>query len=1345
MHRLWRVVAVLAVLYPVAVQAAPQVTSKKKPARVASQVLVRSMPGAPAIVAPRVSKSEADLDRFSSMGRLAHLAATGQLDRAIARARAQNAKRLGKQSQYQEPPGPCDATDDGCDADDEQGDGPAGGQAELSVAIDSTGQHIVVGANDTRGFALNPVSVSGFSYSDDGGVTFVDGGSLPVNTGTTNIGATILPQVFGDPEIKYMGGSNFIYFSIMVQKFGTSGTVQTMCMHRSTDYGHTWTGPFEITPASNPHGLLSGANARDAADKEFADVDPDSGRVMMSWSNFTSTAFAAGGVEISTTFSDNVMGPGAPVWSTRSNIAHAAADGQASLPRFVGNGSPDVYVAWRRFPGGNNQNVGFARSTDNGLTWSAPINTTSDFFTMDQVLGNDRNNTSPGLAVDNSGNPVTRGNIYLVFANNNNHDGADVAFQRSTDGGLTWSAAALIDSRPGADRAQWFPWVNVDNSTGRVWVFYYDQGIATSGDLTETTYLYSDNGGLTWSRPAPLTDRPFHAGYGNDTGQPNIGDYNQAVAQNGELFAVWAGSPVSVSFTDGEPTSSSMTVPDVYFKRLQQALPAPASLSIAGTSFTDQSGNGYIDPGEQVSLRIDLRNYVTNPSNAGPIGSIGGTLSTATPGVSVTTASASYGTAAPGATATQVAPYVLQLSPSFVAGTPIDLVLNVTSGFGSATLLYRQSTGTPNPTPLLVQDFNAGTAPGWATQHGGGNNTIPWVIANAGFMGATNFYMFHQNANDGLSGAHTRTERLLGPNVIVPANSEYVTLDFDVAYNTEDDPAFNIQAYDGFLLRIVDFTPGSIARNVAAEAYAEEFTTVGVGNFYPKHMPRNSNTAYLQDLSAWAGNSAGFRHVHMKLPGMAGTTAQLRFEFTQDSNGICTDVGFTAPCGVAVDNIVMNSVTSAAGTITTVAGSPNPSFVSQNVTFTASVSSGSAAVTVGTVTFREGASILAAAVALDGTGHASFSTSSLSAGLHTITASYSGSAAYAFSQGSTTQLVKASSATTTTVAASAGQYSDVVTLSATVSPVSLPDRPDAAGSVQFTVNGVPAGTATLTATGLVSVPYIIGLPQGSYSVTATFVSSNIYFSGSAGASTLAVSRENAIVTAGSTSPVKVTTAGGTASFSLTASIVEVADGSLGNISNAVPVTFTLTPILGGASISTTATTTGGGVGGTLLASASFSGVPVNVYDVTISIGGAFYTGSTHTGMIVFDPSLGFATGGGTLVHGGVGANFGFNFKYRKDDTVQGNLNYVEHRSAGDVTFSADSASSVSIVGNTAIVIGKGSLGAVSNYSFRLIIVDNGEPGRDDQFGLQVTDPSGAVVSGLSFGPVTISGGNLQTH
>lgn len=940
---------------------------------------------------PPATDDPADDMRMSAMGRLAHLSATGRLEKALEKARGRR-RGLIERIHIEE------LIDEARGGEEDEGEeAPAGGQAETSMAVDATGQHIVVGFNDTRGFSLNPIRVSGFMYSDDGGATFTDGGQLPVATARATIGTTILPQVFGDPEVKYLGGGNFIYFSIMVKKFTATGAAQTMGIHRSTDFGHTWEGPYEIPSATNPHGLLTAAqNARDSADKEFADVDPETGRVLMSWSNFTSTAFAPGGVEISSTFSDDVLSATPPAWSTRRIIAATAADGQASVPRFAA-GSAEVYVAWRRFPGGLNQNVGFARSTDNGATFSAAVNVAPSHYQLsDEILGNDRTNNSPSLAAD-------RGNIYVVYANNTSNDGADIAFQRSTDGGLTFSAPVLINSRPGGDRAQWFPWVAADVATGRVYVFYYDQGIRTAGDLTETTMLYSDDGGSAWSRPMPLSDRPFHAAYGNDTGQPNLGDYNQAVAQSGELFAVWAGTR-PVGYADGQPTSS-FTTPDVVFKRLP-SFSTKVALSLNPVTFSDAGGNGFIDPGEMVSFPLELFNYYTN-IGAAAIGGISATLASSTAGVSVVNGTRSYPPIAPGTSAASAGTFDVQLSPGFVAGTPIECSLDVTTADGPTRLLFTQATGTPVTTTIFSENFD-GVAPGslpagWATSHAGGTNTVPWTT-NDTFMGTGSNAAFHTNAADGPTASNnTRFERLFSPNIVIPPDAEYVLLDFDVAYDTEDEPSFNVLTYDGFLLRITDFTPGRFGRAVQIESFAEEFTTGGV-DFYPKHMPRNSNVNYLQDLSAWGGFSNGITHVRLKLPGMAGSTVQLRWEFTQDSIAICSDVRPGHTCGVAVDNIVMRKAISVAGTQTTVASSQDPSDLGEPVTFAATVTS-TKPLAGGNVTFKEGATILAGPTAIDSAGQATFTTSALPAGPHTIVAEFSDGPGFAPSSGAVVQHV----------------------------------------------------------------------------------------------------------------------------------------------------------------------------------------------------------------------------------------------------------------------------------------------------------------------------------------------------
>jgi len=667
----------------------------------------------------------------------------------------------------------------------------------------------------------------------------------------------------------------------------------------------------------------------------------------MTWSNFTPVA--AGGVEISAVFSDNMLTATPPTWSTRRVIAAAPQDGQSSIPRFAGRGSQNAYISWRRFPFpgvffGNGNTIGFSRSTDNGATWSAPVDLGPEFFTMDQVLGNDRVNTAPVMAVDTSHREDTRGNIYIVYQDNNNHDGADIDFQRSTDGGLTFSAPVKINSRPGADRAQWNSWVTVDTDTGRVWAFYYDQGIAANGDLMETTVTFSDDAGNHWSPPVPLSPRPTHTGWGNDTGQPNLGDYNEAVAQGGELFAAFAQTfRAPDGFVNGQP-SASMNVPDAFFRRVPQhgghegdhgehgdsattrkddGSHSPASLptnsipvSLGAVTFTESGGNGNIDPGDTVRLQLPLRNYDTNPLSAVSLHDVEGRLSTTTAGVTVREDEAHYGSIAAGATATNSHDFVLQISPSFVPGTPIELTLEAQGDEdGSATLLYTQFTGTPSATTIFAENFDGvapGTLPaGWVRSHAGGANVVPWTTSST-FCGTTSNAAFHQNANDGPGpgpNTNTRFERLFTPLFVVPANAEYVTIDMDVCYDTEDDPNFNILAYDGFLVRVTDQTPGRTLRSVLAEAF-EDVLTTGSFQHFPKHFPRSGNGNYFQDMSAWAGFSNGFQHVHMRLPGMAGSTAQLRFEFTQDSNGICSDVRPGHSCGVMFDNLVVQSVVS---------------------------------------------------------------------------------------------------------------------------------------------------------------------------------------------------------------------------------------------------------------------------------------------------------------------------------------------------------------------------------------------------------------------------------------------------
>jgi len=340
--------------------------------------------------------------------------------------------------------------------------------------------------------------------------------------------------------------------------------------------------------------------------------------------------------------------------------------------------------------------------------------------------------------------------------------------------------------------------------------------VAASGDRTRVSYLYSDDGGLTWTHPHSLAKRSFKAGWGNDTSQPNLGDYNQAVAQSGAFYASYAITR-PVGFADGQP-SLGMTVPDVDVRVLQ-----PYS--------TDGDHDSETDSPDVLSKEIR-------------------------------------------------------------GGRPGE---------------HRVST------TLLSENFDSvtpGTLPvGWVAMHGAGANAVPWNTTKSfapGSCGPSN-KAFHQESNDSSTPDQARWERLFSPVMTVPASSEYVSVDFDVCYDTEDDPILRVQAYDGFFLRLTDLTPGRTPRSVLAEAFERVFTTDGFKH-YPKHFPRSGNPSYFEDMSAWAGFSAGRQHVHMEFPGMAGSVFQLRFEYSQDESGVCSDLRPGHACGVSFDNVVVRNL-----------------------------------------------------------------------------------------------------------------------------------------------------------------------------------------------------------------------------------------------------------------------------------------------------------------------------------------------------------------------------------------------------------------------------------------------------
>jgi hypothetical protein len=196
------------------------------------------------------------------------------------------------------------------------------------------------------------------------------------------------------------------------------------------------------------------------------------------------------------------------------------------------------------------------------------------------------------------------------------------------------------------------------------------------------------------------------------------------------------------------------------------------------------------------------------------------------------------------------------------------------------------------------------------------------------------------------------------------------------------------------------------------------------------------------------------------------------------------------------------------GTNTTVIASPTVSAFGQAVTFTATIAAADAGagIPAGTVTFTEGATVLASGVSVDASGHAGFTSSALSVGGHTITATFTGTAGWLTSAGNAALTVnRAGTSTAVSTSANPSVFGQSITLTATVTVVS-PGSGAPTGTVTFLDGTTTLGTGTLDGTGHAQFT-TSGLAVGSHSITATYDGSGNFNSSTSAALTQTVNRD----------------------------------------------------------------------------------------------------------------------------------------------------------------------------------------------------------------------------------------------
>ncbi len=182
------------------------------------------------------------------------------------------------------------------------------------------------------------------------------------------------------------------------------------------------------------------------------------------------------------------------------------------------------------------------------------------------------------------------------------------------------------------------------------------------------------------------------------------------------------------------------------------------------------------------------------------------------------------------------------------------------------------------------------------------------------------------------------------------------------------------------------------------------------------------------------------------------------------------------------------NVSQDATTTSTVVSSANPSSFGQMVTMTVTIKATApgSGVPMGTVTFLDGSTSLGTST-LNSSGIAKFSTTALSVGSHSITASYAGDSNFTASATTTalTQTVnQAATKTTVTSSANPSRFGRPVVFTATVRAVA-PGSGVPTGTVTFYDGSTSLGTAQLYGSGQATIS-IGTLSIGTHSITASY-------------------------------------------------------------------------------------------------------------------------------------------------------------------------------------------------------------------------------------------------------------------